>query len=141
MSKRMTIVFDDDQLYTALKVEAVRTGRHAKDIVAEAVREWIESAEDAELTALAGHGKVMGQRALSLAQLRKMGAKGRQLRRQYMNDGYVAAGYAGQGFALREERIKGQDKPPRLLYPTRILGGALWQQSSIWPPRGSFELF
>ena len=50
MSKRMTIVFDDDQLYTALKVEAVRTGRHAKDIVAEAVREWIESAADAELT-------------------------------------------------------------------------------------------
>ena len=50
MSRRMTIVFDDDQLYTALKVEAVRTGRHAKDIVAEAVREWLESAEDEELT-------------------------------------------------------------------------------------------
>ena len=51
MSRRMTIVFDDDQLYTALKVEAVRTGRHAKDIVADAVREWLEAADDEELNA------------------------------------------------------------------------------------------
>ena len=49
MSKRMTIVFDDEELYTAVKVEAVRKGRHAKDIVAEAVREWLESREDEEL--------------------------------------------------------------------------------------------
>ena len=62
MSKRMTIVFDDDQLYTALKVEAVRTGRHAKDIVAEAVREWIESAEDAELTAALDEARAEWQR-------------------------------------------------------------------------------
>ena len=51
MSRRMTIVFDDDQLYTAMKVEAVRTGRHAKDIVADAVREWLEAADDEELNA------------------------------------------------------------------------------------------
>ena len=49
MSKRMTIVFDDEELYTAVKVEAVRKGRHAKDIVAEAVREWLEAREDEEL--------------------------------------------------------------------------------------------
>ena len=49
MSKRMTVVFDDDELYTALKVEAARTGRHAKDIVAEAVREWLATQEDEEL--------------------------------------------------------------------------------------------
>ena len=47
----MTIVLDDDQLSTALKVEAVRTGRHAKDIVADAVREWLEAADDEELNA------------------------------------------------------------------------------------------
>ena len=51
MSKRMTVIFEDDALYTALKVEAVRKGRHAKDIVAEAVREWLESREDEELRA------------------------------------------------------------------------------------------
>ena len=62
MSKRMTIVFDDDQPYTSLKVEAVRTGRHAKDIVAEAVREWIESAEDAELTAALDEARAEWQR-------------------------------------------------------------------------------
>jgi predicted DNA-binding protein len=45
----MTVVFEDEELYTALKVESARTGRHAKDIVAEAVREWLESREDEEL--------------------------------------------------------------------------------------------
>ena len=51
MSKRMTVIFEDEELYTALKVEAARKGRHAKDIVAEAVREWLESREDEELRA------------------------------------------------------------------------------------------
>ena len=37
MTKRMTIVFDDEGLYTALKVEAARTHRPAKDIVATAL--------------------------------------------------------------------------------------------------------
>ena len=49
MSKRMTVVFEDEELYTALKVEAARTGRHAKDMIAEAVREWLEAREDEEL--------------------------------------------------------------------------------------------
>lgn len=51
MSKRMTVIFEDEALYTALKVEAARKGRHAKDIVAEAVREWLEAGEDDELRA------------------------------------------------------------------------------------------
>ena len=51
MSKRMTVIFEDEALYTALKVEAARKGRHAKDIVAEAVREWLEAREDEELRA------------------------------------------------------------------------------------------
>ena len=51
MSKQMTVIFEDEALYTALKVEAVRKGRHAKDIVAEAVREWLEAKEDEELGA------------------------------------------------------------------------------------------
>ena len=50
MSKRMTVVFDDEELYIALKVEAARTGRHAKDIVAEALTEWLEAKEDEELS-------------------------------------------------------------------------------------------
>jgi hypothetical protein len=47
----MTVVFDDEQLYTKLKVAAARTGAHAKDIVALAVREWLDTAEDAEARA------------------------------------------------------------------------------------------
>lgn len=50
MSKRMTVIFEDEELYTALKVEAARKGRHAKDIVAEAVAEWLEAREDEELS-------------------------------------------------------------------------------------------
>ena len=38
MTRRMTIVFDDDDLYTRLKVEAARSHRPAKDLVAEALR-------------------------------------------------------------------------------------------------------
>lgn len=49
MPKRMTVVFDDEDLYTALKVEAARTGRHAKDIVAEALHEWLATQEDKAL--------------------------------------------------------------------------------------------
>ena len=51
MSKRMTVVFDDEGLYTALKVAAVRSGQHAKDIVAQAVRDWLEARDDEELQA------------------------------------------------------------------------------------------
>ena len=49
MSKRMTVVFDDEGLHTALKVAAVRSGQHAKDIVAQAVRDWLQAREDEEL--------------------------------------------------------------------------------------------
>jgi hypothetical protein len=47
----MTVIFEDEALYTALKVEAIRKGRHAKDIIAEAVSEWLEAREDEELRA------------------------------------------------------------------------------------------
>ena len=49
MSKRMTVVFHDEGLYTDLKIEAVRRHKSASDIVAEAVQEWLEDREDAEL--------------------------------------------------------------------------------------------
>ena len=51
MSKRMTVVFDDEGLYTALKVAAVQSGQHAKDIVAQAVRDWLQARDDEELQA------------------------------------------------------------------------------------------
>ncbi len=51
--RKMTVVFDDDELYTAVKVEAARRNRPLKEIVAEALREWLEVQEDLELGALA----------------------------------------------------------------------------------------
>ena len=50
MSRRMTVVFHNDELYTDLKVEAVRRRRTASEIIAEAVTEWLESREDVTLT-------------------------------------------------------------------------------------------
>lgn len=49
MTRRMTVVFHNEDLYTYLKVEAARRHIAASDIIADAVREWLESREDAEL--------------------------------------------------------------------------------------------
>jgi len=49
VKRKMTLVFHDEDLYTQLKIEAVRRHTTASDIVADAVREWLESREDAEL--------------------------------------------------------------------------------------------
>ena len=58
MPKRMTVVFDDEELYTELKVAAAHTGRHAKDIVVEAVREWLDTKEDEELRQDLGEARI-----------------------------------------------------------------------------------
>ena len=47
--KRMTVIFEDEGLYTAIKVEAARRNRALKDLVTEAVREWLANQEDLEL--------------------------------------------------------------------------------------------
>jgi hypothetical protein len=49
MSRRMTVVFHDEELYTYLKVEAARRHTAASEIITDAVRQWLESSEDAEL--------------------------------------------------------------------------------------------
>jgi hypothetical protein len=49
MSRKMTVVFHDEDLYTHLKVEAARRHTAASEIVADAVRQWLENREDAEL--------------------------------------------------------------------------------------------
>jgi predicted transcriptional regulator len=49
MTKKMTVVFHDEELYTNLKIEAVRRNRPASEIIAEAVREWLEVKEEEEL--------------------------------------------------------------------------------------------
>jgi hypothetical protein len=48
----MTIVFDDEELYTALKVEAAKTHRPAKDIVADALHLIFEATTDEHDTIL-----------------------------------------------------------------------------------------
>lgn len=49
MTKKMTVVFHDEELYTDLKIEVVKRHRPASEIIAEAVREWLELKEDEEL--------------------------------------------------------------------------------------------
>lgn len=48
MAKRLNVVFDDEALYRAVKVEAAQRGVPAKDIVAAAVAIWLELQEDAQ---------------------------------------------------------------------------------------------
>ena len=52
MSKRMTIVFKDENIYRHLKVEAAKRDINASEIVSEAIVEWIESREDIKLAPL-----------------------------------------------------------------------------------------
>jgi len=49
MSRKMTVVFHNEELYTYLKVEAARRHMPASEIIADAVSEWLDSREDAEL--------------------------------------------------------------------------------------------
>jgi hypothetical protein len=39
--KCVTVLFDDEQIYRDVKAQAARDGRPAKDVVAEALREWL----------------------------------------------------------------------------------------------------
>ena len=52
MTRKMTVVFHDEDLYTYLKVEAARRHIAASDIVADAVQEWLDAREDEELVPL-----------------------------------------------------------------------------------------
>jgi hypothetical protein len=49
MTKKMTVVFHDEELYSDLKIEAIRRHRTASDIIAEAIKEWLETKESEEL--------------------------------------------------------------------------------------------
>ncbi len=49
MTRKMTVVFHDEELYTYLKVEAARRHTAASEIITDAVRQWLENQEDAEL--------------------------------------------------------------------------------------------
>ncbi len=52
MTRKMTVVFHDEDLYTYLKVEAARRHIAASDIVTNAVQEWLDAREDEELVPL-----------------------------------------------------------------------------------------
>jgi hypothetical protein len=57
MKRKVTLVFHDEDLYTRLKIEAVRRRTTASEIVADAVGEWLESHEDAELLPIIGSAR------------------------------------------------------------------------------------
>jgi plasmid stability protein len=51
---KVTIAFRDDALYRAARIRAAESGRQVRDVIEEALREWLEHQEDAEDVALAG---------------------------------------------------------------------------------------
>lgn len=51
---KVTIALRDDALYRAVRIRAVESGRQIRDVIEEALREWLERQEDAEDLALGG---------------------------------------------------------------------------------------
>ena len=51
--KKVTVVFEDEFLYRALKVHAAADGRTLRDIISEAMEQWLEQQEDREDAVLA----------------------------------------------------------------------------------------
>jgi hypothetical protein len=49
MKRKMTVVFHDEDIYTRLKIEAIKKHTTASNIVTNAVKEWLENHEDTEL--------------------------------------------------------------------------------------------
>ena len=45
---KVTIALRDEALYRAVRIRAVESGRQIRDVVEEALREWLERREDAE---------------------------------------------------------------------------------------------
>lgn len=86
MSRKMTIVFHNEELYTELKVTAARKHTAASEIVTEAVREWLESREDAALLPVIEAARVewkeKGGRPWSAAEQELQEAVDRRVQRQ-----------------------------------------------------------
>lgn len=57
--KRVTLVVDDEDLYTALKVEAVRQRRTLREVIKEAMALWLEAQEEA--ADLAAHREALAE--------------------------------------------------------------------------------
>ena len=77
---KVTIAFRDDALYRSVKVRAAASGRQIRDVVEEALDEWLERQEDAEdiavsQVALEGFGRGEGVDAEEF--FRRMVAEGR----------------------------------------------------------------
>ena len=49
---KVTIALRDDALYRAVRIRAAESGRQIRDVVEEALREWLERREDVEDLAL-----------------------------------------------------------------------------------------
>lgn len=53
LAMKVTIALRDDALYRAARIRAVESGRQIRDVIEEALREWLERQEDVEDLALA----------------------------------------------------------------------------------------
>lgn len=45
---KVTVAFSDPELYRAVRVRAAQNDRQIRDIIEEALRDWLEQQEDAE---------------------------------------------------------------------------------------------
>ena len=77
---KVTIAFRDDELYRSIKVIAARSGRQIRDVVEEALTEWLESRETAEDIVMSREGIAAYERGAGIdanAFFQRMVAEGR----------------------------------------------------------------
>ena len=77
---KVTVAFRDDTLYRAARIRAAESGRQVRDVIEDALREWLERQEDAEDleaagAALAEYDERAGEEASAF--FRRMVAEGR----------------------------------------------------------------
>ena len=77
---KVTIALRDDALYRTIRIRAAASGRQIRDVVEEALREWLERREDEEdvteaREGLAAYDRTGGEDADAL--FRRMVAEGR----------------------------------------------------------------
>ncbi len=83
---KVTIALDDPELYRAIKIEAARTDRSIREIVEEALAEWLERHEDEDDRAAAEVALAEYQRDGGLAADEFFGTMAAEVRSRYGSD-------------------------------------------------------
>lgn len=69
--RKITVILDNDELYTALKIQAAKANRRIKEIITEALEDWLQFQEDAEDAAFAEKAMAEGGENIPWEQVKR----------------------------------------------------------------------